>query len=221
VNVIQIDAHTPIGGRILLALVIAALAGLLALSGARAAEPVALVLETEGGVSVEAFSEILEGQTVNLEPNATMTFTIYAACEEVSVRSGRVTFMRTNFRINAGRVLSRERTECPEVGETGNDISGVVLRGPGVPAVCRRPNFVLTGPGAPDIDSYAISGPGFDGTPWAVGQRTLKLPDGWILQSGGAYQVSLFANSAVRSEIKLKGNGRACRQKDMTILRVK
>lgn len=188
---------------------------------AKAAEPVALVIETEGGVSVEAFSEILEGQTVELASGATMRFTIYAACEEVNVRSGRVTFMRSNFRINAGRVLSRERTECPEVAESGAGAAGgVILRGGGTTIVCRRPGFVLTGPGAAQVDAFAIQGAGFSGAHHKASSRTLTLPDGESFMSRQAYKFQLFSQGTLKSEMELKGNGRPCRETDLTILRV-
>lgn len=206
-------------------IVTSALTALLIMVGgdpARAAEPVALVIETEGTVSVEAFSEIVEGQTVELAPGATMRFSLYAACEEVSVRSGRVTFMRSNFRINAGRVLSKERTECPEVAESGNGAAGgVILRGGGSSTVCRRPGFVLTGPQAASIDAYSIQGAGFDGSLHPASSRTITLPDGESFKSRETYKFQLFSGGSMQSEIELKGTGRACRQKDLTVLRVK
>jgi hypothetical protein len=106
-----------------------------------AATGVALFTTSSGSISpvLEPFSEIPANTSLALADDATVQFLHYAACEEVTVRGGRVVLTPTGYKVEGGKTHRRElpcRRET--VQQSGNKFDltiwepgSVLLRGGG------------------------------------------------------------------------------------------
>ena len=102
---------------------------------------VALLTTTSGSVSpsVDPFSEISANTSLSLAADATVQFLHYVACEEVTVRGGRVVLTPTGYTVEGGKMDRRQlpcRRETVEQSDNKFDLTiwesgSVLLRGTG------------------------------------------------------------------------------------------
>ena len=127
----------------------------------RAAGPVALILEMDGAMEppVEAFSELLAGDTVRLSDAATLMFLHYPSCAEVTVRGGRLVLSDQRYTLQGGKIVAVDRARCPKtvVLSENRQVGGVLIRSGGASIkLAPRPEFVVVGPQLADIAKVRI-----------------------------------------------------------------
>jgi hypothetical protein len=117
-----------------------------------AARSVALAMEVIGGVqpTLEAMSELVDGQTLRLADGAELEFIHYPACQIVRVRGGTLSFDAQSFSLRDGLVVESVDSKCPRAVTLGPNlqVGGVMLRGSPAPQVISlsiRPSFVIVG----------------------------------------------------------------------------
>lgn len=128
------------------------------------AEPVALIVGINGGVTepaLQTFSEIQDGAEVMLEQGARVTFLHYQRCEEVTVESGILTLRAGTYRIVGGDIVGRTARGCPKTGAPGTsrEVGGVLFRGGTALKLSPSATLVITGPGADEIEWARIESP--------------------------------------------------------------
>jgi len=134
----------------------------------RADEPVALVVGVEGDAETQEvvpFSELANGETVDLGDRTRLVFVHYQRCEEVTAEHGRLTVRTGSYRLVGGRIVGRITRDCPKTGVTGSHhgVGGVVFRGPADVTVSPVARLVMTGPKATAVSRVRIRVPALAG----------------------------------------------------------
>ncbi len=78
------------------------LLGMAAGTGVAFSDPVALVLDRSDGVQVQAFSELMPGDVVDLGTSGHVDLLDYAACQEVRIKSGTISVTTGAYAISGG-----------------------------------------------------------------------------------------------------------------------
>lgn len=122
---------------------------------ARAAEPVALIMELDGDTDpmVEPFGELAPNDAISLSDGATMLFLHYPSCSEVTVQGGRLVMSAERYTLQGGRIVSVDRARCPKtvVLASSGQVGGVIIRGPASAKLGTRPEFIIAGKDVMDI----------------------------------------------------------------------
>lgn len=169
---------------------------------AHAEEPVALVVSIDRlsePVTVTPFTELRNGDIVELEGNTRMVFVHYQRCEEVTVESGELQIRSGSYRLVGGRIVSRNARGCPETGvsRTTHGVGGVVFRGPDGPTVSSKGRLILTGHGAVEVAEARVHVPdrqsrvSLDASDGTVDLRQLKYP----VRAGDRLDLQLVGSS--------------------------
>ncbi len=156
---------------------------------------VALVLAAEGAIepAQEPFTEIQAGQTVSLGADATLLFSHYPSCREVSVQGGRIVFTERTFLVKQGRVREERPVGCPQGIDLPGEgqVAGLTMRAFDTTALAPTPGFIVVGGAAPAFDRWrilqddrplaegGIDGPKFT---WPAGHEPLAAGRGYVLE---------------------------------------
>lgn len=101
----------------------AALAAALTLgaaAGPALADPVALVLDRSENVQVSAFTELNPGDVVDLGDSGTIDLLDYSACQEVRLKSGKVTISAEGYALDGGEEKVLRAGNCLQA-DSGSD----------------------------------------------------------------------------------------------------
>jgi hypothetical protein len=127
---------------------LAATAALLfVIAQAAGGELVALIYDVTGATdpSVQPYSEIYSGQTIELHPSGRLHFVHYVTCRAAIVVGGKIEFSAVNYFVARGRTETETQEDCPSIVPVPTkDIvgSGGVMRGNLDLEVPDRPNFL-------------------------------------------------------------------------------
>ncbi|WP_082837188.1 hypothetical protein [Labrenzia sp. OB1] len=108
--------------------------GFSGLSGPALADPIALILDKSEAVQVSAFTELMPGDEVDLGSDGHIDLLDYAACQEVRVKSGKITVSSSGYALDGGQQEVLRAGNCLQADsgtgdETANKGLTVTLRG--------------------------------------------------------------------------------------------
>lgn len=158
--------------------------GLGYLQGAPAAEdnPVALVIEASPTIEPfpSPFSELSDGDELNLGDDGVVHLLHYYRCEELVIRGGKLALSVLAVSSRGGKVVTRRSKPCPKQVsvEPASVVSGVVLRHAAESVqVPVRPTMYVVGQGASRVDRIVVKVEGEQVLEFKVDGPELSWPE--------------------------------------------
>ncbi len=189
------------------------------------AAPAALVIDIVGAKnsSIEAFTEIEAGGTVDLGADGRLEFLDYNSCKNVVIIGGVVSFTARRFSLRGGKIIDETRGRCPKVislskeGRTG----GVRLRSPpGAMRLSARPLFAFTGSNSGSATQMRITPKDAPAITLPIVGRQLRWPEGRDGLANGSYELEVLSgDGTVSKRVPFEVAGSA-RKGKMTIIRM-
>jgi len=172
---------------------------------------VALVLEVDGGSTptVQPYTEVPAGTTIELAPGAKLVLLHYRTCRALGVTGGKVTVGEEGLVATGGSRTLDARRQCPRTVRlrTGGEAAGTVLRSAPVAAATlpARPAFVVVGARAGEYGAVRILRAG-----QIVREAPLDAPrfqwpaDAAPLVAGTQYELRLIPKGAASAPVALR-----------------
>jgi hypothetical protein len=200
-------------------------ASLVGVPDASAQRAAGILIDVEGAVepALPSGTEMLEGQTLNLAPQSTVTFVHYHKCRFVALRGGSLRLEEAEYWVSGGSVLQVETVSCPHTrrpalarqAETSG-IAGAVLRSVAIQPIQSRPAIVISGAAAATVERVEfIHGervvarvPVIDGrAAWPSGAKPLRQNAQYVArffrQAATAVDVPVVVSASLKSDGRL------------------
>ncbi|POF29248.1 hypothetical protein [Roseibium marinum] len=108
--------------------------GIAGMVGPALADPIALILDKSEAVQVSAFTELMPGDVVELGADGYIDLLDYAACQEVRVKSGKISVSSSGYALDGGQQEVLRAGNCLQAdsgsgSETADKGLTVTLRG--------------------------------------------------------------------------------------------